>query len=157
MVPLPRSQRKQMQGLIASGTILSVFDFKYNPPVDAGVLADFFKRNGWRESEPGLKMEWAIAFSDDWVTCSMEGELVGFGRACSLGSGRKMLFDVIVDERFWGQGLDEEIIRLLAEGSYGTEEVAVFRPEDPAASGNEVGLLGIAGRLPEAPLGTYLG
>jgi len=149
--------RKEVRGTAPSGSILHVFDFKYNPPVDSTVLADFFKRNGWRETEPGLKMEWAIASSDEWVTCTVEGELVGFGRSCSLGSGRKMLFDVIVDKRFTGQGLDDEIIRLLVEGSQETEEVAVFHSDDLVPSGNGVGLWGVVARLPEAPPGTYLG
>ena len=91
------------------------FEFEHNEEIDPAALAAFFARVGWDESEPTSKLEWAMAASDDWVVCRLEDELVGFGRTFSLDPRRKVMFDVVVDERFRGIGLAEEIMRRLAE------------------------------------------
>lgn len=92
-----------------------ILEFLHNEELDPVALAEFFTRLGWDESERTLKLEWAIASSDDWIVCVLEDELVGFGRTFSLDPRRKVMFDVVVDERFKGYGLAEEIMRRLAD------------------------------------------
>jgi len=92
-----------------------MLEFQHNEDLDAAALAEFFIRVGWEESESTSKVEWAIASSDDWIVCRLEGELVGFGRTFSLDPLRKVMFDVVVDDRFRGLGLAEEIMRRLSE------------------------------------------
>lgn len=126
--------------------------FTYNEPLDVDVLADLFARSGWSGSQPQRTVEWAVAGSDSWVTCEVDEELVAFGRTCRLDELSSLACDVVVDRRYRGMGLDEEIIRRLAGEADG--DMLEFFP----------GLLPDHGRrsfsayeLPEAPPGTYLG
>jgi hypothetical protein len=77
-----------------------MFEFAYNEPLDSTALAELFTREGWEEEESASKLDWAIAASEDWVTCRVGGELVGFGRTYRLDASHKLVFDVVVDERF---------------------------------------------------------
>lgn len=92
-----------------------MFEFEHNADLDPAALAEFFVRVGWEEKEAAPKVEWAIVASDDWISCVLEGEIVGFGRTFRLDPQRKIMFDVVVDERFRAFGLAEEIMRRLAE------------------------------------------
>ena len=92
-----------------------MFEFEHRAEVDVIALADFFVRVGWEETEAAPKVEWALAASDDWISCLLEGEIVGFGRTFRLDPQRRIMFDVVVDERFRSLGLAEEIMRRLAE------------------------------------------
>ncbi len=133
-----------------------MFEFEHNAAVDPAALADLFARAGWREREPRNKLEWAMAGSAGWVTCRVEGELVGFGRIHKVDAVHTLVFDVVVDEQFQGIGLDDEIIRRLTERSSSLERIAVFRHEDV-----ETPRSGADSRFgywaPDAPPDAYLG
>ncbi|MCL5735882.1 MAG: GNAT family N-acetyltransferase [Actinobacteria bacterium] len=103
-----------------------MLEFEFNAPVETAVLVEFFARCGWEEDEAGPKLEWVLATSDDWVLCKFDGELIGFGRACRFGPLNRVVCDVLVDSRFRGRGLKAEIVRLLAQGAGGLEQVSVF-------------------------------
>jgi len=130
-----------------------------NQPIEAPVLADFFDRCGWREVDAGAKLEWVLAGSTEWVTCILDGELIGFGRSCRLGPMNRIVCDVLVDSRFRGSGLRREIVRLLVENAGSLEEISVFTERQAFPLGGltrseeETGL----GRFPKAPPGAYLG
>lgn len=136
-----------------------MLEFERNSPIETTLLADFFVRCGWQDVEAGPKLEWALAASEEWVVCRLDGELIGFGRSCRLGPVKRVVFDVLVDSRFQGDGLRREIVRLLSENAGSLEEVSVFTerqayPLDfpPASEGDFR-----SGYLPEAPTGAYLG
>lgn len=86
-----------------------------NTPIETGDLSEFFARCGWEEPEAATKLEWALAASEEWVVCRLDGELIGFGRALRLNPLRRVVFDVLVDPRFTSTGLGREIRRLLHE------------------------------------------
>ena len=134
-----------------------MFEFEHNPPMDAVALAALFARSGWEEAESPLKLEWAIAASHEWVTCTVEGELVAFGRSYQLDALRKLVFDVVVDERYRGYGLADEIVGRLAANTPGLQEVAVFKREEVGARPGLEGAGGVRLSIPEAPEGAYLG
>jgi hypothetical protein len=104
-----------------------------------------------------VKLEWVVASSEDWITCTVEGELVGFARTFRLDPLRMVVFDVVVDERYAGWGLDLEIVRRLTAGSGEHERIEIFRRDD---RGNAV-VPGVGAaveyRVPDAPPGAYLG
>jgi hypothetical protein len=134
-----------------------MFEYEINPPLDTSQLVQLFARAGWEDSDPASKLEWAVASSEEWVTCTVEGELVGFGRTFRLDAVQKVVFDVVVDERFEGYGVDEEIVQRLSQDLAGGQEVVIFRQDD---------VEGIAGWdwsqevdywAPPAPPGAYLG
>jgi hypothetical protein len=134
-----------------------MFEYQHNSSVDSTALAELFARSGWLESDPGRKLEWMVAGSEDWVTCTVDGELVGFGRTFRLDATRKVVFDVVVDERFEGLGLDDEIIRMLAEDDLGGS-VEIFRQEDAErAMRASVRADDVNYWAPEAPRSAYLG
>jgi hypothetical protein len=134
-----------------------MFEYQHNSSVDSTALAELFMRSGWLESDPGRKLEWMVAGSEDWVTCTVDGELVGFGRTFRLDATRKVVFDVVVDERFEGLGLDDEIIRILAEDDLGGS-VEIFRQEDAErAMRASVRADDVNYWAPEAPRSAYLG
>lgn len=132
-----------------------MFDFEYNADLDPAALAEFFGRVGWEEKEAAPKVEWAIAASDDWVSCLLEGEIVGFGRTFRLDPQRKIMFDVVVDERFRALGLAEEIMRRLAE-AVPTAEFQVFRRE-PGDGSERRSWAEARYEAPEAPPDAYTG
>jgi hypothetical protein len=134
-----------------------MFEYEQHNPVDSGALAELFSRVGWDESDPSDKLDWMVANSEDWVTCRVDGELIGFGRTFRLSPGRTVLFDLVVDERFYGFGVDEEIVRRLSRGFLGAAQIEVFR-QDPAeltGPGEPLGRLDYW--VPLAPPETYLG
>jgi hypothetical protein len=92
-----------------------MIEFERNSPIETTVLSEFFARCGWEEPEAATKLEWALASSDEWIVCRLEGQLVGFGRACRLGGVERVVFDVLVDPRFRGTALGGAIVRLLTE------------------------------------------
>lgn len=103
-----------------------MIELERNKPVDAATLSEFFARCGWQEPEAVVKLEWALAASHEWVVCKLDGEMIGFGRACRLSPVRRVVFDLVVDPRFRGTGLRAEIARLLTESAGGFEDVSVF-------------------------------
>jgi hypothetical protein len=136
-----------------------MLEFERNSPLETAALAEFFARCGWQEVEAGPKLEWVLATSEEWVTCRLDGQLIGFGRSCRLGLVQRVVFDVTVDSRFQGSGLRGEIVRLLSENVGSLEEVSVFSKQQahplesmPASGGDPR-----SRDLPEAPPGTYLG
>jgi hypothetical protein len=131
------------------------FEFQHNEELDIAALADFFMRVGWEEREQATKVEWAIVSSDDWVVCMLEGELVGFGRTFSLDPRRKIMFDVVVDERFTDLGLAEEIMRRLAEAVPSAEYHVFGRTCDDA--GDLCTWFEVDYDAPEASPETYTG
>ncbi len=137
-------------------------EFEFNSRVDMVSLVEFFARCGWDELGADVKLEWALASSEDWVVCRADGELIGFGRSCRLDAFRRVVFDVLVDTRYREVGLSDQIVALLSASAGGLEEVSVFTQSDPppalsaipvASEDYRQGSVGI----PEAPLGAYLG
>lgn len=135
-----------------------MLEFERNSPVETTILAEFFARCGWQEVEAGRKLEWVLAGSEEWITCKLDGELIGFGRSCRLGPARRVVFDVLVDSRFQGSGLRSEIVRLLSENAGSLEEILVFisqhgyRSTFPVVPDNH-----FLSQPREAPPGAYLG
>lgn len=137
-------------------------EFEFNSHVDTISLVEFFARCGWNDLEAGVKLEWALAASEDWVLCRADGEVIGFGRSCRLDAFRRVVFDVLVDTRYRGVGLRDQIVALLSAGAGTLEEVSVFSQSDPLplldgarvyAGGPDRPFVGI----PAAPTGAYLG
>jgi ribosomal protein S18 acetylase RimI-like enzyme len=133
-----------------------MLEFQHNEDLDAAALAEFFNRVGWEESDSTSKVEWAIASSDDWIVCRLEGELVGFGRTFRLDPRRKVMFDVVVDERFRGIGLVEEIIRRLAE-TLPAAEFQVFTGRQEGYKRGATSWAEVGYEVPEASPDTYTG
>lgn len=133
-----------------------MLEFEQNEELDPAALAEFFVRQGWKEPDGASRIEWVIEASDDWVVCWLEGEMVGFGRTFQLDPRRKIMFDVLVDERFRALGLVEEIMRRLTQGVSDLTEFQVFRREQqtpwpfPGAAGLGYG-------APDASPDTYTG
>jgi hypothetical protein len=119
-----------------------MLELERNTPIESGVLSEFFARCGWEEPEGALKLEWALAASEEWVVCRLDGELIGFGRSCRLGGARRVVCDVLVDPRFGETGLGREIVRLL------TEEAGISE---------KVSLAGVPVAPPDAYLGRHRG
>ncbi|MFH0917379.1 MAG: GNAT family N-acetyltransferase [bacterium] len=136
-----------------------MLEFERNSPIETAILAEFFARCGWKETEAGPKLDWALAGSEEWVICKLDGELIGFGRSCRLGPVKRVVFDVLVDSRFQGSGLRSEIVRLLSENAGSLEEVSVFTERQAHPHGFPPGSVSelSSGYLPEAPPGAYLG
>jgi len=138
-------------------------EFEFNSHIDTSALVEFFARCGWDDLEAGVKLEWALATSEDWVACRLDGELIGFGRSYRLDAFRRMVFDVLVDTRYRGGSLREQIVAILSAGAGGLEEVSVFVQADPvpaaamAVVAHNQGAESLLGAIPEAPLGAYLG
>lgn len=133
-----------------------MLDFQHNENLDPAALAEFFVRVGWEETETTSKIEWAIASSDDWIVCRLEGELIGFGRTVSLDPRRKVMFDVVVDERFRGLGLMEEIMRRLAE-TLPAAEFQLFTGGQYGFTQGVTPWAEVGYEAPEASPGTYTG
>lgn len=136
-----------------------MFEVERNSPIDTNVLSEFFTRCGWQESGGAVKLEWALATSEEWVACRLDGQLIGFGRSCRLDAINRVVFDAMVDPRFEDTGLRAEIVRLLTENAGGLEVVSVFtaRHANPLAS-----LAALEGEIepgyfPLAPPEAYLG
>lgn len=127
------------------------FEYAQDAPIDVDALAGLFERAGWCDAESCSKLEWAMAASERWVTCEVEGKLVGFGRLYKVDALIKLVFDVVVDERFRGFGVDAEIVRLLAGDVTGMHDVQIFRTEAVRPASIE------GYDVPEAPPGTYVG
>ena len=138
-----------------------MLEFELNVPVDTGLSEALFSRAGWRESEPTAKLGWVLAASDEWVTCKIDGQLIGFGRSCRFGPARRVLFDVIVDEPYQGRGVEREIVRILVVNTRGLEEVSIFSEHQAyplALQTPESMEEGFGPRwIPLAPAGAYLG
>jgi hypothetical protein len=137
-----------------------MLELERNSPLETTALAEFFARCGWQEAEADAKLQWALAASEEWVICRLDGELIGFGRSCRLGPVKRVVFDVLVDPRFEHSGLKGEIVRLLAENAGSLEEVSVFTEQSPNPSDLQPSSQGgdlRSGYLPAAPPGAYLG
>ncbi len=104
-----------------------MLELERNSPIEAIALSEFFARCGWEESEAATKLEWALAASDEWVVCRLDGQLIGFGRLCRLDPVKRVVFDVLVDPRFRETGLGHEIVRLLTENADNLEGVPAFK------------------------------
>jgi len=105
-----------------------MLEFDRNAPIDAEILAEFFARCGWQEPDAASKLKWALAVSDEWVVCKVDGQIVGFGRSCRVDALTRVVFDVVVDPRLEHTGLKSLIIRALTDSAGGIEEVSVFEP-----------------------------
>jgi RimJ/RimL family protein N-acetyltransferase len=103
-----------------------MLELERNSPVETGALTEFFARCGWEQPEAAAKLEWALAASEEWVVCKLDGQLIGFGRSCRLDALQRVVFDVLVDPRFRESGLSGEIVRLLTENAGSLERVSVF-------------------------------
>jgi hypothetical protein len=134
-----------------------MIEVERNRPVDAEDLSEFFGRCGWQEPAAATKLEWAMAASDEWVVCRLDGELVGFARSCRLGPLDRVVFDATVDPRFKHSGLRAEIVALLALSARRFERVLVFGQRDeapvPLPTVDRFGPV----YAPPAPLDSYLG
>jgi hypothetical protein len=115
-----------------------MLELERNSHIEAVALSEFFARCGWEESEAVAKLEWALAASDEWVVCRLDGQLIGFGRSCRLDPVKRVVFDVLVDPRYVETGLGREIVRLLTENPGRLEDLVAFK-------------------APNASPGTYLG
>jgi hypothetical protein len=97
-----------------------------NKPMDTEVLLEFFTRCGYPAPAGAISLEWALAAADEWVSCRLDGELVGFARSCRLGPSHRVVFDAVVDPRLQGTGLRSVIVQLLAATAGELEQVSVF-------------------------------
>jgi hypothetical protein len=148
-----------------------MLEFARNQPIDAEVLAGLFARCGWEDEGAGVKLKWALAASEEWVVCKLDGELIGFGRSCRLGPVKRVMFDVMVDPRYDHPVVRRQIVRLLAQNAGRLEEVSVFgerRPDRLAEAeasqprpgetlGHDYTGGGPALHVPAAPPNAYLG
>ncbi len=136
-----------------------MFEVERNSPIEAEVLAEFFGRCGWQESDASSKLEWALAAAEEWVVCKLDGQLVGFGRSCRLDPVKRIVFDVVVDPRFKDSGLKGEIVRLLTQTAGRLEEVSVFseRRVNSLVFGPTTGEETGSRLLPAVPSQVYLG
>lgn len=136
-----------------------MLELERNSPVDAATLTEFFARCGWHEPDASSKLEWALAASEEWISCKLDGQLIGFGRSCRLDPVRRVVFDVMVDPRFEHSGLKGEIVRLLTASAGRLEEVSVFTermahpPGFPPTSGGEAETQQLPTSLSRAYLG----
>jgi hypothetical protein len=136
-----------------------MLELERNSPLATEALSEFFARCGWQERDAAAKLEWALAASEEWVVCKLDGQLIGFGRSCRLDPVKRVVFDVVVDPCYKDSGLRDAIVRLLTENAGGLEEVSVFSER----LANPLGFPGVAGgeaesrSLPTAPATTYLG
>jgi hypothetical protein len=112
-----------------------MIEVERNNPVDPKTLSEFFARCGWEEPDAAAKLEWALAASEEWVVCRLDGEMIGFGRSCRLGPVKRIVFDLVVDPRFKKTGLRGEIARLLTESAGLMEEVSFFTQRPGALPG----------------------
>jgi Acetyltransferase (GNAT) family len=136
-----------------------MLELERNSPLQAAALTDFFARCGWQEPDAAAKLEWALAASEEWVVCRLDGEVVGFGRSCRLDPVKRVVFDVLVDTRFKDSGLKGEIVRLLTEHAGSLEEVSIFSRQEayPQNSRPFLGGGAASGHLPPASSEAYLG
>jgi hypothetical protein len=112
-----------------------MLEVEHNPPIEAGVLSEFFARCGWEDPEAAAKLGWVLAASKEWVVCRLDGELIGFGCSCRRDPVRRVVFDVLVDPRFMEAGLGGAIARLLTEhaGSFADVVLPSAPPAPPEA------------------------
>jgi hypothetical protein len=141
-----------------------MLEFERNRPIDPAVLADLFARCGWAEEGADVKLGWALAASEEWIVCRLDGEVIGFGRSCRLGPIKRVVFDVLVDPRFNRPLLRGQIVRLLAQNAGSLEEVSVFtehgaeQSAGPASAAAEMTKTYTGGLyIPPASPGAYLG
>lgn len=102
-----------------------MLEVERNPPIEPGVLSEFFARCGWEDPEAAIKLGWVLAASEEWVVCRLDGELIGFGRCCRLDPVRRVVLGVLVDPRFMETGLGSAIERLLTEHAGSFADVAL--------------------------------
>ena len=76
-----------------------------------------FETTGWNAEYCLTAEELHQALQASWhVVCAYDGEkLVGFGRMVSDGVVHAMIYDMIVDPAYQGQGIGTEILALLVE------------------------------------------
>jgi hypothetical protein len=136
-----------------------MLEFERNSPIETEALTEFFARCGWQERDAAAKLEWALAASEEWVVCRLDGQLIGFGRSCRLDPVKRVVFDVVVDPRFKDSGLQAAIVRMLTENAGGLEEVSVFseRQANPLGFPSVAGGEAESASLPAVPPTTYLG
>lgn len=136
-----------------------MLEIERNSPIESGALTEFFSRCGWAEPKAALMLEWALAASEEWVACRLDGELIGFGRSCRLDPVHRVVFDALVDPRFERTGLRGEIVRALSEHAGGLEVVSVIDRHhvDPLRASSESDGEREPGYFPSAPRGAYLG
>ena len=136
-----------------------MFELERNSPIETSDLTEFFARCGWQEPGAAAKLEWALAASEEWVVCKLDGQLIGFGRSCRLDALSRVVFDALVDPRFRFSGLRGEIVRLLAEHAGSLEQVTVFseRHVDPLFSAAAQEERAGWGGYPAATAQVYLG
>ena len=153
-----------------------MLEFEFNTQIEIDTLVELFARCGWVDDEAACKLEWALAASDEWVLCKLDGELIGFGRSCMLDPLSRVVFDVMVDFRFQEYGLRAEIVRILLENAGSFEHVSIFSeqnayPLQESALGNMMLQINPASfiaddwsrdslnslNLPQADANTYLG
>ena len=136
-----------------------MLEIERNNPIESAALTEFFSRCGWEEPGAAVVLEWALAASEEWVACRLDGELIGFGRSCRLDPVHRVVFDALVDPRFERTGLRGEIIRALTEHAGGMEVVSVIDKHyvNPLSASSESEGEREPGYFPSAPRGAYLG
>ena len=127
-----------------------MLEFARNEPVDIDVLAGLFARCGWEDQQAGLKLGWAIAASEEWIVCKLDGELIGFGRSSRLGPVKRVVFDLMVDPRFDHPLVRRRILRMLTESAGRLEEVSVFGQRRSGWSGRSAEDSASTGAAPAA-------
>lgn len=134
-------------------------EVEFNMPVDVAALARFFARCGWTDPTAEAGLEWALANSEDWVTCMADGEMVGFGRTCRFMSAQRVVFDVLVDDRYEDSPLRGEIVRLLTANVSCLEDVVVFTGGCPSllSTSGTGDTVPMSRGIDDAPADAYLG
>jgi GNAT superfamily N-acetyltransferase len=93
-------------------------DLRYTtdiPPRDQ--FYALFQTTGWNDTYQLTAEEYAHVLQASWhMVCAYDGEkLVGFGRMVSDGIVHAMIYDMIVDPAYQGQGIGTEILARLVE------------------------------------------
>jgi len=76
-----------------------------------------FQTTGWNDTYQLTAHELEQALQSSWyVVCAYDGDkLVGFGRLVSDGIVHAMIYDMIVDPAYQGQGVGTQILKRLVE------------------------------------------
>ena len=78
-------------------------------------LLNLFSQTTWANKRSIEGVEDLLAKTDICITIRKENQLIGFGRAITDGTYRALIDDVIIDEKYRGEGLGGMIIKNLKE------------------------------------------
>jgi len=86
-------------------------------------LLNLFSQTTWANKRSIEGIEALLAKTDVCITIWNKDQLIGFGRAITDGTYRALIDDVIIDEKYRGEGLGGMIIKNLKEQLKEVEEI----------------------------------